>query len=124
MVSPAANRIKSPFAPRSCALRGLRFSWGAHLSRSERRHSPYNFPQRMAFTFSWRTPMRRWLVLLFVVPLFVSAVHAQDALKLGEPVGKLKFTDIRYLPRTLDDFGPKKAYVLVFINTSCPLVQR
>src|SRR5206468_1779260 len=32
--------------------------------------------------------------------------------------------DIRYLPRTLDDFGPKKAVVLVFTNTTCPLAQR
>ena len=28
------------------------------------------------------------------------------------------------MPRTLDDFGKKKAYVLIFTNTSCPVVQR
>src|ERR1051325_5649101 len=53
-----------------------------------------------------------------------SATRAQEPAKMGEVAGSLKFTDIRYLPRTLDDFGPKKAYVLVFTNTSCPLVQR
>ena len=44
--------------------------------------------------------------------------------KIGDTVGKLKFTDIRSLPRTLDDFGKKKAVVLVFVNTSCPVAQR
>jgi thiol-disulfide isomerase/thioredoxin len=51
-------------------------------------------------------------------------VCGQDPARIGDQVGKLKFTDIRYLPRTLEDFGNKKAYVLVFTNTSCPLVQR
>jgi thiol-disulfide isomerase/thioredoxin len=44
--------------------------------------------------------------------------------KVGDRVGKVKFTDIRALPRSLDDFGPKKAIVLVFTNTSCPVAQR
>src|SRR5262249_62026746 len=47
-----------------------------------------------------------------------------EPVKLGDRVGKLKFTDIRSLPRTLDDFGAKKAFVLVFVNTSCPVAQR
>src|SRR6266851_594211 len=59
---------------------------------------------------------------LLMVPM--AAVRAQDAVKMGERVGKLKFTDIRYLPRTLDDFGKKKAFVLVFTSTTCPLAQR
>ena len=42
----------------------------------------------------------------------------------GEAVGKLTFKDIHYLPRTLDDLGQQKAYVLVFTTTTCPLVQR
>ena len=45
-----------------------------------------------------------------------SALRAQDTVKSGEPVGTLRFTDIRYLPRTLDDFGKRKAYVLAFVN--------
>ena len=53
-----------------------------------------------------------------------AAVSAQDAAKLGAPVGKLAFTDIRSLTRTLADFGDKKAFVLVFTNTTCPLAQR
>jgi thiol-disulfide isomerase/thioredoxin len=43
---------------------------------------------------------------------------------VGDRVGKLKFTDIRSLSRTLSDFGSRKAYVLVFINTTCPVAQR
>jgi thiol-disulfide isomerase/thioredoxin len=51
--------------------------------------------------------------------------ESQDApMKIGAKVGKLKFLDIRYLPRTLADFGGKKAYVLVFTNTSCPVAKR
>jgi thiol-disulfide isomerase/thioredoxin len=50
--------------------------------------------------------------------------RAEDAVKVGDPIGKLKFTDIRYLPRTLDDFGTKKALVLAFTNTSCPVARR
>lgn len=44
--------------------------------------------------------------------------------KVGDAVGKLKFTDTRSLPRTLDDFGKKKAVVLAFVNTSCPIARR
>jgi thiol-disulfide isomerase/thioredoxin len=56
--------------------------------------------------------------------LATSATHGQDAAKIGDRVGKLEFTDIRSLPRTLDDLGTKKAFVLVFTNASCPLVER
>src|SRR5881227_1716500 len=66
--------------------------------------------------------MRLLTALAFV--LFTASAHAADAPKVGDTVGKLKFTDIRSLPRTLDDFGKKKAVVLVFVNTSCPVAQR
>jgi len=63
-------------------------------------------------------------LLAVLVLLNATAASAQDGPKIGDTVGKLRFTDIRYLPRTLDDFGKKKAYVLVFTNTSCPVAQR
>ena len=66
--------------------------------------------------------MRPLLALLVV--LAPSAVRADDAAKIGDAVGKLKFTDIRYLPRTLDDFGSKKACVLVFTTVGCPVAER
>src|SRR3981081_3132303 len=68
--------------------------------------------------------LQRPILALVLVLLPCAAVRSQDAVKVGDSIGKLKFTDIRYLPRTLDDFGKKKAYVLVFTNTSCPLAQR
>src|SRR5690349_15680592 len=68
-------------------------------------------------------PSRLFAVLAFLVLASASA-PAADLPKIGDRVGKLKFTDIRALPRRLDDFGAKKAYVLVFTNTTCPLSQR
>lgn len=43
---------------------------------------------------------------------------------MGATIDKLAFKDIRYLSRSLDDCGKKKAFVLVFTNTTCPVVQR
>src|SRR5262249_18325961 len=53
-----------------------------------------------------------------------AAGAAEKGSNIGDRVTKLSFKDIRYLPRTLDDFSNKKAFVLVFTNTTCPLVQR
>jgi hypothetical protein len=64
------------------------------------------------------------LLLGLVLVGLPAAVRAEDATRIGDRVGKLRFTDIRYLPRTLDDFGPRKAFVLVFTNTSCPVARR
>jgi thiol-disulfide isomerase/thioredoxin len=36
----------------------------------------------------------------------------------------VRFKDIRYLERSLEDFGPRKATVLVFVTNDCPLVRR
>jgi hypothetical protein len=50
--------------------------------------------------------------------------------KIGNKVAAMTFTDIRFLPRSLDDLTsdrdrvPKRAFVLVFTNTTCPVVQR
>lgn len=68
------------------------------------------------------TTFGRWA--LFVLAMLPASCLAQAPARVGERVEKVKFTDIRYLPRTLDDLGKKKAYVLVFTNTSCPLVRR
>src|SRR5437762_7499186 len=68
---------------------------------------------------SWRSTFA-----LAVALLPAAAARAGEPAKLGDRVGKLTFTDIRSLPRTLDDFGPKKAYVLVFTDTGCPLARR
>lgn len=62
------------------------------------------------------------LILAVRVSPFVAA--SEKALHLGEKAPHLLFKDIRYLPRSLDDFGKKRAYVVVFTTTGCPLVER
>ncbi|MSQ93829.1 MAG: redoxin domain-containing protein [Gemmataceae bacterium] len=67
---------------------------------------------------------RNAILALVIVLASATVASSQDGPKIGDSIGKLKFTDIRSLPRTLDDFDKKQAYVLVFTNTSCPLVKR
>ena len=43
---------------------------------------------------------------------------------LGTKIKTLSFKDIRHVPRSLFDLGEKKAFVFVFTNTTCPLVQK
>jgi thiol-disulfide isomerase/thioredoxin len=52
------------------------------------------------------------------------ASAAEAEVPIGASVKDLAFKDIRYLTRTLDDLRGSKAYVLVFVNTTCPLVKR
>ena len=51
-------------------------------------------------------------------------VRAAGGLSVGEQAPAFTFTDIRYLQRSLADFGEVKAYVIIFGKTDCPLVQR
>ncbi len=48
----------------------------------------------------------------------------EKSVPLGSKVGNLAFRDTRYLNRSLDDFKNRKAFVLVFVDTGCPLVKR
>ncbi|MCA9075928.1 MAG: redoxin family protein [Planctomycetaceae bacterium] len=43
---------------------------------------------------------------------------------IGDTIVDVTFKDIRYLPRRLSEFGEHPAYVAVFVNTTCPIVQR
>lgn len=43
---------------------------------------------------------------------------------IGTKLTNLNFKDTRYLPRSLDDFKDKKAFVLVFVDKSCPVAQK
>ena len=57
--------------------------------------------------------------------LVLGSVAARSKkLPVGSQPEKLSFKDIHYLPRSLEDFGQAKAYVLAFTTTGCPLVQR
>jgi hypothetical protein len=68
---------------------------------------------------------RRRSYLAFCLFAAVPALHAADAeVAIGAKIDNLNFKDIRYLSRSLDDFPKKKALVLVFTNSSCPLAAR
>lgn len=44
--------------------------------------------------------------------------------KIGSKIAGVSFVDLRYLKRTLSEFGRKKAFVIVFMNCDCPIAQR
>jgi len=74
-------------------------------------------------------PLGRKLLLLVLAvgsaPLLaLEPMPEQSSVPIGTQVRNLTFKDIRYLPRSLDDFKDRKAFVLAFTSTSCPLVQR
>src|SRR4051812_40151887 len=56
--------------------------------------------------------------------LLVLALHLAFAAAPPAAVPEVSFKDIRYLTRSLDDFPGRKAIVLVFTSTTCPLVGR
>src|SRR3954447_2381153 len=59
-----------------------------------------------------------------------TAPESHKHTQIGDKLAPCKFTDIRYLPRTFSEFisqkDPirKRAFVVVFTNTTCPIVQR
>lgn len=64
-------------------------------------------------------------VVAFVQGLPFSVATADERRPLiGDEIKSLRFKDIRYLPRTLTEFGDRRAYVIVFTNTTCPLAQK
>jgi peroxiredoxin len=62
-----------------------------------------------------------WRFALVGLCLIHSATAAE--LKSGEKVADIKFKDIHYLTRSLDDL-PGKAVVFVFMDTGCPVAAR
>lgn len=63
-------------------------------------------------------------VVLALALLQGVALGADARPPIGRRVEGLAFKDIRFLARALDDFGPRKAFVIVATSTSCPVVQR
>jgi thiol-disulfide isomerase/thioredoxin len=53
-----------------------------------------------------------------------AAYAAPESPEIGTTVKRLSFTDIHYLPRTLDELGEAKAVVLFYATVECPLVRR
>jgi thiol-disulfide isomerase/thioredoxin len=67
----------------------------------------------------------RWFTLAVLWVIVVSPASAADRKpSIGDTIGDLRFKDIRGLQRSVADLGKKKAYVLVFTTTHCPLVKR
>lgn len=69
----------------------------------------------------------RWIVATAFFFSLTALGAAQERPAIGAPIGKageLTFKDIRFLPRTLDDFGEKRAWALVFITRQCPVALR
>ncbi len=68
----------------------------------------------------------RPLVTTLVWLLLSGSVRAGevDPPPIGTRVANLEFKDIRYLTRSLEDFGPKKFFVIVAANNSCPIAKR
>src|SRR4051794_4973882 len=52
------------------------------------------------------------------------ALPGDPTVPIGTLVGNVTFKDIRYLPRSLDDFKDKKAFVLVFLDKGCPVARK
>jgi peroxiredoxin len=50
--------------------------------------------------------------------------NAAPPAAIGDKIPNIRFKDIRFLNRSLEDFRDKRAFVLVFTTTTCPLVQR
>lgn len=68
-------------------------------------------------------------VLIIFFAAFCGVVSAFDDLpgkrpEIGEVVADFQFTDIRYLPRTISEFGSARATVIVFTTLECPIAKR
>lgn len=63
------------------------------------------------------------IAMLLATPFAVNGENLARP-QIGDAIAKLQFKDIRYLPRSIRDLGEKRAYVLVFTNLTCPLVQK
>jgi thiol-disulfide isomerase/thioredoxin len=85
----------------------------------------------------WVVGVCFWAMVSMVAgPVLVarSATNVDSAAKsrpqIGDKLALCTFTDIRFLPRSQRDFVsdkdpvPKRSFVLVFTNTTCPIVQR
>jgi peroxiredoxin len=70
------------------------------------------------------SPMTRSFAIVWLLLSAGIAPAAESAVKIGAPIDDLRFKDIRYLSRSLKDFGDKKAFVLVFVDANCPLAAK
>jgi peroxiredoxin len=71
-----------------------------------------------------RMPAMLVYALFTTMVLTPVAKAGAQQVKIGDRIANLTFKDIHYLPRSLDDFQKKKAFVVVFTTTTCPVAQR
>ena len=57
-------------------------------------------------------------------PAFRSGDGGETPVGIGDEVGRIRFTDLRYLPRSLEELAPDRVSVLVFTSTTCPVARR
>ena len=60
--------------------------------------------------------MRGIIFSLILGILLLGFAPVLTAVEVGENLPALTFKDIRYLPRTFEDFGERKAFVILFVN--------
>lgn len=68
--------------------------------------------------------MHRTFALVAFLLSAAGAWAAEPEVRVGTAIDDLRFKDIRYLNRSLKDFGDKKAFVFVFVDTTCPLAAK
>ncbi len=54
----------------------------------------------------------------------IPTASAKATVPIGTKIAPFQLKDIRYLPRSLNELGEAKYYVLTFLTTSCPVAQR
>ncbi len=63
--------------------------------------------------------------ILIVLGLVLGLVDAPtQSVRVGDKIERLSFKDIRWVERTLKDFGERKAFVIVFTDTKCPVAAK
>jgi peroxiredoxin len=81
----------------------------------------------LCFSSRMNVSVRTWLSRCLLIGGLMGApclAEEPSKPKPGDTIADLRFKDIRYVPRSLRDFGEKKAIVIVFTNTTCPIVQK
>lgn len=67
-------------------------------------------------------------MLLAVLPCVLLSGGASsadvDRARIGDQITGLEFKDIRFLTRSLDEFGQRRAFVIVATNNTCPVAKR
>jgi len=64
------------------------------------------------------------LPILAALALAGGVAAEEERPAIGSKVGHVTFKDIRYLPRSLDDFGEPELFVIAFLTNDCPLARR